>query len=365
MRKWVALAIAFLLFILFANINSKNVSTATNMGNILYVGGDGEGNYSSIQDAINDAQDGDTIIVYPGNYKENIVVYKKLKIIGIDYPVIEAGNESRDTVKIIASNCTIESFKITNGENGIKMMDCAHNNIKNCFLYGNNYSGLYLKNAYHVLVMNDIFADKGIYMKECGRVTISNNNFTNCGIFAEVVSETKITHNSFFNGKDMAIAIHHPTSYENEISYNQIKSFRVGISFGGSGGRIYHNNIVSNDEGILCHGSKYAKSLIYENNHSNNRIGIDLLNIPFDGLEITRNNFVGNELHAGFLDCYFILWHNNYWDDWSIPLPRPIFGRNFWFFLWVQFDWRPLMQLYEWWKNISTPAPAFAAVQIR
>jgi len=64
MRKWIALAIAFLLFVPFININSKHVSTATKVGNILYVGGDGEGNYTNIQDAINDAKDGDTIFVY-------------------------------------------------------------------------------------------------------------------------------------------------------------------------------------------------------------------------------------------------------------------------------------------------------------
>ena len=80
MRKWVALAISFLLFIPFININSKNISTTTNSGNILYVGGDGEGNYTSIQDTINDAKNGYTIYVYPKEYKESIVVDKSIII---------------------------------------------------------------------------------------------------------------------------------------------------------------------------------------------------------------------------------------------------------------------------------------------
>ena len=33
-------------------------------GNTLYVGGSGEGNHTNIQDAIDDANDGDTVFVY-------------------------------------------------------------------------------------------------------------------------------------------------------------------------------------------------------------------------------------------------------------------------------------------------------------
>src|SRR4030043_326707 len=37
-------------------------------GDTLYVGGDGPGNYSEIQEAMNAAHDGDTIYVYNGTY---------------------------------------------------------------------------------------------------------------------------------------------------------------------------------------------------------------------------------------------------------------------------------------------------------
>ena len=36
--------------------------------NTLYVGGSGEGNYTKIQDAIDDASDGDIVFVYNGTY---------------------------------------------------------------------------------------------------------------------------------------------------------------------------------------------------------------------------------------------------------------------------------------------------------
>ena len=49
-------------------------------GNILYVGGSGTGNYSKIQDAIDDASDGDTVFVYDDSspYYENVIVDKSI-----------------------------------------------------------------------------------------------------------------------------------------------------------------------------------------------------------------------------------------------------------------------------------------------
>jgi len=53
-------------------------------GNTLYVGGSGPNNYSSIQSAVNDAVDGDTVFVYNGTYHENVVVNKTINLFGED-----------------------------------------------------------------------------------------------------------------------------------------------------------------------------------------------------------------------------------------------------------------------------------------
>jgi len=46
--------------------------TTSHMNKILYVGGNGPNNYTKIQDAIDDARDGDTVFVFNGTYFETL-----------------------------------------------------------------------------------------------------------------------------------------------------------------------------------------------------------------------------------------------------------------------------------------------------
>ncbi|MCK5112952.1 MAG: hypothetical protein KAQ84_05355, partial [Thermoplasmatales archaeon] len=51
-------------------------------GNTLYVGGSGSGNYTQIQDAIDNASDGDTIYVFSGVYDGGLIVDKSIILKG-------------------------------------------------------------------------------------------------------------------------------------------------------------------------------------------------------------------------------------------------------------------------------------------
>ena len=55
-------------------------------GNTLYVGGDGPGNYTRIQDAVNNASDGDTVFVYDDSSPsfERISINKSINLVGQD-----------------------------------------------------------------------------------------------------------------------------------------------------------------------------------------------------------------------------------------------------------------------------------------
>lgn len=357
MKKVLGVGIIFLSLVFSGvnsyNVNDNNAEIISFLDGILCVGGDGPNNYTNIQDAINDASDGDKIIVYPKIYTENIVVYKSLVIIGKDFPKIVGINESKSVVTIIAENCLIDGFEMTGGMNGMEIF--AHENeISNNILTQNNYSGIYIKDSSNLVVSGNIFQNNsycGIYMRNCDHISLFKNNFssTGHGISGSGITNCEIVSNNFLNG-GTAIKIG-PGSFECRIYDNEIKSYNVGISNEGPN-FIYHNNIASNIEGIFCLGTWETKAQIYENNIANNKHGISLMNAWLGNLEIARNNFIDNEGQAFFVDAYFILWYENYWDDWKISLPKPIFGLNGWGFIpWFQFDWHPLTQPYEWWKK--------------
>lgn len=83
-RKWFTVGI-ILLFVGTCTIpaiahNTEKILPASR--GWLYVGGSGPGNYSRIQDAIDDANYGDTVFAYAGIYYENITIYHMITVLG-------------------------------------------------------------------------------------------------------------------------------------------------------------------------------------------------------------------------------------------------------------------------------------------
>ena len=62
-------------------INTIPIETQSR-GNTLYVGGSGPGNYTRIQDAIDNASNGDTVFVYDGIYDEYLEINRAIHLRG-------------------------------------------------------------------------------------------------------------------------------------------------------------------------------------------------------------------------------------------------------------------------------------------
>jgi len=74
--------------------------------------------FQSIQDAIDWASEGDTILVESGTYPENIVLRQKVALLGVDsgggLPVVDAGQRGTG-IDIRVDGCSVESFSLRNG----------------------------------------------------------------------------------------------------------------------------------------------------------------------------------------------------------------------------------------------------------
>ena len=135
-------------------------------GNILYVGGSGPGNYSSIQDAIEDANDGDTILVYSGVYKENIEIsyMRDLTIIGenMENTIID-GNFNKDNVVTLyhsdyikLANFTIRNSGQSHYYSGLESYYSGYCEILNC-KFENNFHGIIVFRSDYNKIKNCIF----------------------------------------------------------------------------------------------------------------------------------------------------------------------------------------------------------------
>lgn len=157
----------------------------------LYVGGDGPNNYTTIQEAINDAEDGYTIFVYNGIYYENVIINKSINLIGQDKnKTIIDGNEKGDVVSIIKDNVRIQGFTIRNSEKeferaGIVVYNADDVVIENNVIRNNGDQGIRLFSSDYATIRNNIIKDNafyGIWLYYSKEITIENNVFINNSI---------------------------------------------------------------------------------------------------------------------------------------------------------------------------------------
>jgi hypothetical protein len=177
-------------------IFSDNGSCKDFSNNIFYVGGNGEGNYSSIQEAINVSLEGDLIFVFTGIYNENIKINKSISLLGENKETtIINGNNNFNAIDINASGVNISRFTIKNAlVSGIFI-----ENVRYCNIFQNNINanniGIKISIASNLKIFNNTISDNldtGINIS-CDYSNFSSNNNTS------FCFNNFIFHNNFIN----------------------------------------------------------------------------------------------------------------------------------------------------------------------
>jgi parallel beta-helix repeat protein len=208
------ISIILIISLIIINFNFNIRGDAIN-NNILYVGGDGNGNYSKIQDAINDSKDGDKIFVYKGIYYENIIIDKSIIITGEEkHETIIDGINKNHVILVKNENINISSFTIQKagkGFAGIFLTGKSNNTIiYNNIIKTNNWVGIrIISSRYNVIKRNEISYNKdGIHLSyECYYNKIIENEINNnefYGIYIQSKNtNNEIYHNNFIkNGQN-------------------------------------------------------------------------------------------------------------------------------------------------------------------
>ena len=238
-RKILALAIILALFILLL----VKVQSVKSISKTILVPDD----FLQIQDAINAANEGDTIFVKNGYYVENPVINKSVSLVG----------EDRDTtvidvtagIKIEKDRVTITGFTIYDGFDGISL------GADNCNILNNK-----IKQATHGIVVfgnsnnitGNVFESIGlssaIQLNYANKNIVKNNYIELCVEGIQIwqnSSNNTITENTVKNCQDTAINFQH--SNNNKLIDNEITDSGLGTSiYASNNNSISKNNYLNN-----------------------------------------------------------------------------------------------------------------------
>jgi len=189
---------------------------------VITVDDNGGGNYSTIQEAVNNAQNGDTILVSHGLYKENIKVNKELTILShstllgdqTDLTYVIGAVPEEGIFGIHSSNVTIEGFYIVGSPLGT----------------GFHKTGIYLERGQNCSLINNtlILNDLGIFLNGSQGNYISGNliSLGSDGISLND-SENNIMSNNLVVTNSHGILLNN--SFNNTLINNTANSSTIGI----------------------------------------------------------------------------------------------------------------------------------------
>jgi len=343
----IGLLILFIVFCLSQSTIIKSIENNVSsnylfIGDILFVGGNGTGNYSKIQDAIDNATKDDTIYVYNESspYYENIFINKSLSIIGEEKEsTIISGRNIGSILTINENNVTIKGFTIErSGDNyfdrdsgikilsngnriidnkiiinqyGIFLISSSKNTIVNNTINYNEYGICLFDSSSNNIIFNNTLEswtfDYNIHLKKnCNNNNISNNciiNYDGHGVYIYESDLNKIIKNNIIDC-EIGISLYH--SNFTDIKNNYFQNQEDGLFITRSTGNSVSNNIFVNDgifiydsfENEIKYNSVNGKVLVYLEDISNKIISnnpgqiilINCENIIVKNKEITNTN---------------------------------------------------------------------------
>jgi uncharacterized repeat protein (TIGR01451 family) len=382
----VILVSALVLVSFFGLLKIGNDGTNVSAATTLYVGGSGQGNYTTIQSAIDNASSGDTVYVYSGLYNESLVINKTLTLTGQDMntTIINgvavgkgSGNRTGSTynqginngtgsvVYITADGVSISGFTVRNGSTsymsagielyGVKNTKIFNNNvshsgntgilassstntsIRDNFISLNSWYGIFLYLSQNTNVINNVLTKNSIMISSSKHNLIDDNEITGPSKFEDlsginiyyVSDNNKIVNNNIINWTGNGIKIHY--SKYNNISNNDIDN-NGHITW--SNHSEYCGISLQNSRENIISGNKITKSgwcgigsyLSGKNFITYNRIYDNPVGMWISTNEIWNliylNEFINNTKNTGEISSY------NVWNS-TLPLSYLYNGKNY------------------------------------
>jgi len=313
--------------------------------------------FTTIKQALVAANNGDTILVEAGIYKEqNILIAKSIVLKGIDFPVLD-GEKKYEVVSIKTSNVLVEGFKVVHSGNsslddiaGIKIYNTHDVIIRNNIL-DDNFFGIYSlmgndctieKNKIVSYGVAELQSGNGIHCWKSDSMRIIGNDISGHrdGIYFEFVTHSVIWRNDSHN--NIRYGLHFMFSNDDAYITNIFRKNGAGVAVMFSHGvRMFHNffeenwgdaayglllkeisdshidgnHFSRNTSGIYMEGTSRIK--VEKNIFSGNGWGMKIQASCMDNV-IEKNNFMANTFDVGTNGSLVLnTFDRNYWDKYE------------------------------------------------
>ncbi len=240
----------------------------------------------NLQSAIAQAAPGDTICIPSGTYFGNILINKRLSLIGIDRPIIK-GEGNGSVITITADSCVVEGLVVehsgtmlVNEDAGI-LLKSSHNTVKQNELHDVLF-GIYLMQAEsNRIIRNGITGRKylefgergsGIHIWNSQHNRFVGNTITDVrdGFYIQNASHSWIEANEAFN---VRYGLHYMYADSNTFLNNTFHDNVAGAAIMYSRGIVMRNNVFAHNRGFSsfgilfqdCHGLVADSNVITDN----------------------------------------------------------------------------------------------------
>jgi parallel beta-helix repeat protein len=300
----------------------------------------GSADYRTIQQALDSAGDGDSIVVHSGTYYESVVVSKRVSIVGQDaVSTVIDGNGSAIVVTLGADGIALSGFTIRGGVEGVTVLSNMNNLTVNVLT--NNFVGLVLGSGSegNIVSQNEISlsATYGIYGDRCGKNLIAENNISSNGYYGIFLYQSEpcvlVNNRILSNTMDGA-----------RVRYSSNNTIEGNLFSGNANGLVIYsdedplrkpglakhntieqNTVVNNSCGIwIEHAAESAE--MAENVIRGNLIGFNGVGLNVSGSTgnfIFNNDFVNNSKQVSLNDSLSNSWDGgyyvggNYWSNYN------------------------------------------------
>jgi len=313
---------------------------------------------STIKEAIEQAIDGDTILIKKGIYKEHgtTIIDKSITIIGEGNPVIDG--EMKGTIfSIQATNFSIEGLHIINvGKSyleefaAILIVNSKDFQIKNNLLEHVYYGVLIEKSSNGIISNNTISSNakeeahsgNGVHLWHSENMTVSNNHITKMrdGVYFEFVNNSTVSKNTCKN--NLRYGLHFMFSNDDAYLDNIFESNGAGVAVMFSKRiKMYRNlfkknwgtasyglllkeindaelkNNIFEDNTIGIHADGTNRILFTENDFLNNGYAIKVLGACYNNT-FSKNNFLSNSFDLAYSgNINENVFDQNYWSSYT------------------------------------------------